>query len=51
MGQPLTFYDLRAKKSFKTSDYIIETRNGRRFAVAQSPDGNECWKTLPKGCD
>ena len=40
---------LKEKTRFKTEDFRIEERKGRKFAVAQSPNGDyECWKVLSK---
>ena len=33
----LEFYDVKAKAKFKTSEYKIEIKGNRRFAVAISP--------------
>lgn len=35
--EALEFYDVKAKKKFKTSDYKVEVKNGRKFAKAVSP--------------
>jgi hypothetical protein len=41
------FFDVKAKKKFKTAKYDIREKNGRFFAVAKSPNGtHECWKIL-----
>jgi len=44
--EELDFYDVKAKKSFTTNVYKIKERNGRRFAVAVSPEGTESWRVL-----
>jgi len=45
----LEFYDVKARKKFKTSDFRIEEKNGRFFAVAKSQSGpHECWRVLSK---
>jgi len=57
--EKLSFYDVRAKKKFKTDDYKIKkktTKNKktgktttRYFAVAKSLTGpHECWRVLSK---
>jgi len=33
----LKFYDVKAKKSFRTSNYKEVSKKGRKFAVAESP--------------
>lgn len=44
----LEFYDLKAKKKFKTSNYKIEMKSGRRFAMAVSPiSGIKASRILP----
>ena len=43
------FFDVKSKKKFKTSDFRVEEKKGRYFAVAKSPSGNhECWRVLSK---
>ena len=44
----LQFYDLKKKKKFTTNKYKEVVKSGRRFAVATSPDGTECWRILGK---
>ena len=45
----LEFFDVKTKKKFKTSDFRIEERKGRSFAVAKSLTGSyECWRVLSK---
>ena len=44
--ETLSFYDLKARKKFKSSNYKIVNRKGRRFAVAKSPSGSESWRIL-----
>jgi len=50
----LTFYDVKAKKKFKTSKYKIIRKKVRgkthTFAVAKSPyTGTESWRSLYRG--
>ena len=45
--ETLSFYDLRAKKKFTSSNYKIVNRKGRRFAVT-THNGTECWRILGK---
>jgi len=44
----LNFYDLKGKKKFSTNAYKVQTRKGRRFAVAKAPSGSQAWRILGK---
>ncbi len=45
--QELTFYDVKSKKKFKSSQYDVRQKSNRFFAVTQSPSGDyECWKII-----
>jgi len=45
----MEFYDVKSKKKFKTSTFIVKEKNGRYFAVAKSPTGtHECWRVMSK---
>ncbi len=45
----IEFFDVKTKKKFKTSDFRIEQRKGRSFAVTKSPTGSyECWRVISK---
>ena len=45
--EKLQFYDLKAKKKFKTDKYTYKIKNKRRFAVTKdSPSKGECWRIL-----
>ena len=45
----LEFYDVKSRSKFKTSNFRIEERKGRFFAVTKSQSGShECWKVLSK---
>lgn len=48
MAEELTFYDVKGKQKFNSSEYRIEVRNGRRFAVSKAPSGIEAWRILGK---
>ncbi len=49
MPEEIEFYDLKSKSKFKSTDYRLEERNKRFFAVTKSPTGDyECWKVLGK---
>ncbi len=47
-NEELNFYDVKGKTKFKSKEYRIEVRNGRRFAVAKAPSGIEAWRILGK---
>jgi len=45
----MEFFDVKSKKKFKSSNFRIEERKGRFFAVTKSPSGDyECWKVVSK---
>ena len=45
----MEFFDVKSKKKFKSSDFRIEERKGRFFAVTKSLTGDyECWKVVSK---
>jgi hypothetical protein len=45
----IEFYDVKSRSKFKSSNFRIEERKGRFFAVTKSPTGSyECWKVLSK---
>ncbi|HLF18027.1 MAG TPA: hypothetical protein VI749_03920 [Candidatus Omnitrophota bacterium] len=45
----LSFYDVKTKKKFNTSDFTVKQKGGRFFAIAKSPTGtHECWRVLGK---
>ena len=47
--EEIQFYDVKTKDKFKTSEYRIEEKKGRFFAVAKSPSGtHECWRVVSK---
>ena len=47
--EELSFYDVKTKDKFKTSDYDIREKSGKFFAVAKSKAGtHECWRVLSK---
>ena len=48
MAQELSFYDLKAKKKFKSKNYKMKTKKGRRFAIATAPSGCESWRIVGK---
>jgi hypothetical protein len=47
-AMPLKFYNVKAKKSMTLSNYKIETRNGRKLAIATAPDGTKMYRVMPK---
>ena len=49
MPEELSFYDVKTKSKFNTSEYDVREKSGRFFAVAKSPKGtHECWRVLSK---
>lgn len=47
--EELSFYDVKTKGKFSTSDYQVKEKSGRFFAVTKSPKGgHECWRVLSK---
>jgi hypothetical protein len=47
--EALSFYDVKSKKKFNSSDYEVREKSGRFFAVTKSPNGpHECWRVLSK---
>ena len=46
----LKFYDLKKRKSFTTVNYKFVFKNvkgkRRKFAVAKSSSGTECWRIV-----
>ncbi len=46
MAEKLSFYDLKARKKFKTDKYKIVVRKKRRFAVAKAPSGIPSWRII-----
>ena len=46
--EKLSFYDVKGKTKFTSSDYKIVNRSGRRFAVSKAPSGIEAWRILGK---
>jgi regulator of replication initiation timing len=44
--ETLEFYDLKAKKKFKSSEYRIVNKSGRKFAVAKNPSGSESYRII-----
>ena len=48
MMETLTFYDVKGKKKFKSNNYKIVQKKGRRFAVAKAPTGIDAYRILGK---
>ncbi len=47
--EELSFYDVKTKNKFTTSEYEIREKSGKYFAVAKSKAGtHECWRVLGK---
>lgn len=49
MSEELSFYDVKTKSKFTSSEYEVREKSGRFFAVTKSPKGShECWRVLSK---
>ena len=48
MAEKLSFFDLKKRVKFSTSNYKIVVRKGRRFAVADAPSGIKSWRIMGK---
>lgn len=47
--QELSFYDVKSKSKFNSSEYQVKEKSGRFFAVAKAKSGDhECWRVLSK---
>jgi len=46
--QELAFYDVKGKKKFKSSNYKMVTKSGRKFAVCKAPSGIQAWRIVGK---
>lgn len=47
--EELSFYDVKDKSKFKSSEYDVREKSGRYFAVTKSKCGpHECWRVLGK---
>lgn len=45
----ISFYDVKTKSKFSTTNYEVREKSGRFFAVTKSPKGShECWRVLGK---
>ena len=44
--EELTFYDLKAKKKFKSSDYKITKKGNRSFAICTAPSGIKSYRIV-----
>lgn len=45
----IEFFDVKTKKKFKATNFRVEEKKGRFFAVTKSPTGSyECWKVISK---
>ncbi|MEM9919859.1 MAG: hypothetical protein AAF990_17315 [Bacteroidota bacterium] len=48
-NEALSFYDVKTKSKFETSEFEVREKNGRFYAVAKSQAGpHECWRVLSK---
>ncbi|MDP2654801.1 MAG: hypothetical protein Q8Q08_12345 [Candidatus Omnitrophota bacterium] len=47
--EELSFYDVKTKSKFKTTEYQVREKAGRFFAVTKAKGGtHECWRVLSK---
>ena len=47
--EKLSFYDVKTKAKFESTEYKVQEKGGRFFAVVKSPAGShECWRVLGK---
>lgn len=47
--EELSFYDVKSKSKFTSTEYDVREKNGRFFAVTKSQSGtHECWRVLSK---
>jgi hypothetical protein len=47
--EEISFYDVKSKAKFKTTEYQVKEKAGRFFAVAKAKSGpHECWRVLSK---
>ena len=47
--EELSFYDVKSKAKFTATEYRVEEKKGRFFAVTKSLVGtHECWRVLGK---
>tara|TARA_B100001287_G_C22551166_1_gene466917 strand:+ start:351 stop:515 length:165 start_codon:yes stop_codon:yes gene_type:complete len=45
----LSFYDVKTRSKFNSSDFDVREKSGRYYAVCKSPEGtHECWRILSK---
>jgi septal ring factor EnvC (AmiA/AmiB activator) len=44
--EELEFYDLKEKKKFKSKNYKIITKSGKKFAVTTSPTGTKSYRII-----
>ena len=47
-GDELSFYDVKGKTKFKSKDWKVVVKKGRRFAVAKAPTGIDAYRILGK---
>jgi hypothetical protein len=47
--EELSFFDVKSKEKFMSSEYKIVEKKGRFFAVTKSKSGpHECWRVVGK---
>ncbi len=46
--EELNFFDVKAKKKFKATEYKIVKKGNRNFAVAKAPSGIDAYRIISK---
>lgn len=46
--EKLSFYDMKGKRKFTTSNYTLRSKGGRNFAVTKAPSGIASWRIMGK---
>ena len=44
--ETLEFYDVKTKKKFKSAEYKIVSKSGKRFAVTKGEEGNDVYRII-----
>jgi len=45
-NKSLKFYDVKGRKSFKSSSYVYKVKGKTKFAVATAPSGIKAWRII-----
>ena len=47
--EKLSFYDVKTKSKFESTEYKVQEKGGRFFAVAKAPNAtHDAWRVLSK---